>query len=325
MMSDPETLEPQAAQAIDAEASVLMKHGIRLLADAGSASEALACFDAALELRRRLPVNTSPNLRYGLAACWLNRAEALMRMGDDSRRLLALQAHDEAIRLLADLPLVEDVRFARRLAIAHQNRGLALQADAASFGEAIAAFSSAIAVLERDEAAPIPDRPYLLAAAWTNLANAWVSRPATDESTHLAADTARRAIALVAGLEAADADAAEVGLKARHVLCQILARRLSQPGGGATRADLDEATDAVDDGLTLARGWEREGITRFRGIAYDLFRFGARVYAAYQPQFLNEFVLDNTDPAHSSAGYVESEEMRSAAEEALELAPDPAQ
>ena len=28
----------------------------------------------------------------------------------------------------------------------------------------------------------------------------------------------------------------------------------------------------------------------------DLFRFGARVYARYQPQFLNEFVLDNLDP-----------------------------
>ena len=42
-------------------------------------------------------------------------------------------------------------------------------------------------------------------------------------------------------------------------------------------------------------------------------------YAHYQPQFLDEFVLDNTNPAHSSIEYVGSIEMRSAAREALEL------
>ena len=36
----------------------------------------------------------------------------------------------------------------------------------------------------------------------------------------------------------------------------------------------------ADDGLVLARRWEQKGVARFRGIAYDLFRFGARVYAS---------------------------------------------
>ena len=66
-------------------------------------------------------------------------------------------------------------------------------------------------------------------------------------------------------------------------------------------------TDAVDDGLTLARRWEQAGVARFRDIAYDLFRFGARVYAVYQPQFLNEFVLDNLEPTRPSADYVGSD------------------
>ena len=84
--------------------------------------------------------------------------------------------------------------------------------------------------------------------------------------------------------------------------------------------DVHEATDVADDGLVLARRWEHRGVDRFRGIAYDLFRFGARVYARYQPQFLNEFVHDNLDPSQSSAGYADCVEMRGAAQEALAIA-----
>jgi hypothetical protein len=50
-----------------------------------------------------------------------------------------------------------------------------------------------------------------------------------------------------------------------------------------------------------------------------MFRFGARVYAAFQPHFVAEFVLDNTDPGQSSPGYADSAEMRAAAAEALAL------
>ena len=144
---------------------------------------------------------------------------------------------------------------------------------------------------------------------------------ATEESGSLAREAALRAIALVSGLEEENVDAAEAGLKARHVLCQSLVERLS-PAATSDRTVLDhvhEATDAVDAGLELARRWERKGVTRFRSVAYDLFRFGARVYARYQPQFLEEFVLDNIDPARSSLDYVESAEMRSAVREARGL------
>jgi hypothetical protein len=282
-----------------------------------SVTEALVCFDRALELRRRLPIDAVPVLRYGLAACWLNRADALVRLGDAAQIPVALRAYDEGIALLRGLPLREDARFPRRLAMAYQNRGLALPAHGRPVGaEAVVAFTDAITILEHDQAALIPDRQYLLAAVWMNLANARASE-ATAESESLARDAALRAIALVTDLEMNDADAAEVGLKARHVLCQTIATRLSP----ATTSDepipddVHEATDLVDDGLGLARRWEQEGVTRFRGIAYDLFRFGARVYERYQPQFLNEFVLDNIDPAQSSSDYVESAEMRSAVQE----------
>src|SRR5690348_13469524 len=70
--------------------------------------------------------------------------------------------------------------------------------------------------------------------------------------------------------------------------------------------DVHDATDLVDEGLSLVRCWEQRGLTHFRGLAGDLFRFGARVYGGYQPHFLSEFVRENMDPRRSSRDYVES-------------------
>lgn len=288
-------------QAIDAQASVLMKRGIGLLAAnrPDSAAQALVLFDSALELRRRLPVETVPLFAYGLAACWLNRAEVLMRLpsADGGNAVAALHAYDEAIRLLRNLPFDENAKIPRRLAIAYQNRGLALQFQGRSGIAAVCtAFFDAIAVLDHAESALIPDRQYLQGAVWSNLANTWAC--ASDAgSLALARNAARRAIALVSDLEMNDANAAEVGLKARHVLCQTVALTLSQ---GTTKGETDldtvhEATDAADDGLALARYWEQKGVARFRDIACDLFRFGALVYARFQPHFVDEFVGDNLD------------------------------
>jgi hypothetical protein len=152
-----------------------------------------------------------------------------------------------------------------------------------------------------------------------NLASALASQ-ATAGAGSLACDAALRTMALVADLEREDADATEVGLRARHVLCQALSARLSKNAGNDSLPDeVHEATDIVDDALVLVRRWEQKGEPRFRDVAYDLFRFGARVYGRYQPQFPNEFVFDNIDPGQSSPDYVESAEMRSAALEALEL------
>ena len=83
--------------------------------------------------------------------------------------------------------------------------------------------------------------------------------------------------------------------------------------------DLHEATDAVDDGLRLVWDWERRGNGEFRALARDLLRFGARIYAAYQPQHLEEFLSENVDHALSSPGYVSSDEIRSAVNEARQL------
>lgn len=301
MRPDLDDLSLSESHAIDAQASALMKRGICLLATdrTDSSAAALALFDSALELRRRLPIQTVPRFALGLAACWLNRADALMRLpsAGGAHAAAALGAYDEAIRLLQNPPLQENANFRRRLAIAHQNRGLALHAqDGSDIARASTAFSEAIAILDHAESALIPDRQYLLGTVCSNLANLCASR-SDAKSVAIARGSARRAIALVLDREVSHADAAEVGLKARHALCRTVALILSQAiVKGATDLDaVHEATDAAEDGLDLARRWKQKGVHRFRDIACDLFHFGSLVYAEFQPHFLDEFVGDNLD------------------------------
>jgi tetratricopeptide (TPR) repeat protein len=315
---------PPDIDAVNAQASVWMKRGLALLDARSPASltEAIACFDRAIDLRRRLPLDAMPALRYGLAAGWLNRGDALTRLGGDDDLAAALAAFDEALRLLDGLPLDDDPRVRRRVAIAWHNRGLALQAEGgARLADARQAFERARDLLEDPRAAVIPDRALLLATAWTNLANAWLGDESVD-AMYRAKDGAERAMAIVDPAAVhADLAVAEIAIKARHVLCQAIALVLSETDvdEAATRRHVHAATDAVDDGLAIARQWEQRGVDRFRGLAYDLVRFGARVYSLYQPQFLNEFVIENLDPAHSSGAYVGSPEMRAAALESLWL------
>jgi hypothetical protein len=312
--------------AINAEASALMKRGIGLLQDGTHESvlEALRCFDEALVLRRRVPPGHAPFQGYLLAACLLNRADALVRLGGEAPLGHALLAYEEGIEVLRALPLSDDPRFPRRLAMAHQNRGLALQLrrTAADLAAAAGAFTEAIAVLDHERSAAIPDREYLRGVVWLNLANLEAARnePGSQDRSR---DAATWALAYVASLEDTDPEAAEAGLRARHVLCQSCAIALSQPAaaGETMPEDVHDATDAVDEGLALVRRWEQRGVMRFRPLAFDLFRFGARVYARFQPQFLVEFVEENMDPDQSSSGYVESGEMQWAAQEALSLLP----
>ena len=289
-------LSPAEVQGIDAQASALMKRGIRLMSEESrdAVIEALACFDRALELRSCLPIERDPILKYGLSACWLNRADALVRLDSPNELKTALQAYDAGIKLLRGLSLREDPRFPRRLAIALQNRGLALQAlnDPPS-NQVVTAFTNAIEVLDDETAEFITDRSRLLSTVWANLAMARVSAP-DEESQTSAREAALRAIALVAGLEEEDADLAEVGLKARRVLCQILAAKLSlAPPTNGMPDDVHDATDLADDGLALIRRWEQRGVLRFESLENDLFRFGALVYERYQPQFLNEYLRDH--------------------------------
>ena len=318
------TVTEAEVETINAEASVLMKRGIAFLDEPRreAAIDAMHCFDEALELRRRIPPDHSPFQGYLLAACLLNRGDALVRMGDVGPVATALASYDEAIAVLRQLPLAEDPRYPRRLALGFQNRGLALQARGRD-GDgdlAAASFAEALAVLDQEYSVGIEDRAYVRGVVHLNLANLHAARQSEDAPVG-ARHAAMRALESLAGLETTDPNAAAAGLQARHVLCRVCAFRLSQTVDDEMPEDVHEATDAVDDGLELVRAWEQRGVPHFRPLAYDLFRFGARVYARFQPQFLDEFIADNMNAAGSSAEYVESPEMVMAAHEARLLIP----
>jgi hypothetical protein len=126
---------------------------------------------------------------------------------------------------------------------------------------------------------------------------------------------------LVAGTEEEEILAAETGLKARSIICQAIALQLAD-GAAASGELVDVATDAVDEGMKLARHWEARGEWRFHDLAGELFRFGARVYQMHQPHFLSEFLLENLDPSQSSDAFPVDAEMHAAAGEAIVRALD---
>lgn len=309
----------QNPDAANKQASVWMKRGIALLDTNApkNLAEAVGWFDKAIELRRALPLAKNPMFPYGLAAGWMNRGDALTRIGGAKNLAEALSSYDEALALLKHLPLNENPLFRRRLAIAWQNRGLVLQKQNA-LAEAARSFENAIVVLQNERAAEISDRNQILAVVWMNRANALISQ----KNNSLAAEAriaAKETLSLVSQIEEKELHAAEAGFKARHILCQAVARLLTEKNLADSEKEnfVAEATDAVDEGMTLARKWEFQGAQQFRPLAQELFRFGARIYQIYQPHFLNEFLLENFDPTQSPNTFVENPEMRAAALESL--------
>lgn len=269
-----------------------MKQGIALLEERrpGAAAEALEFFNRALQLRIELPVGDDPFQAYLLAACWLNRGDALMQLAEADKVPAAINSYDEGIAAMSSVPLDDDPRYPRRLGMGLQNRGIALMAHGGRINEALDSFEQSLDMLESDAASPLADRDYLLAGVWANIAIARAAE-GTPEADTLARAAALRAIGLVGNLERDDFPSAEVGLKARYVLCQVIAGSLPVAGVAAgTMPDaVHEATDHAEAGLALAKRWEEKGELRFWPLAHDLYRFAEAIYERYQPRFLAEF------------------------------------
>lgn len=318
------TLSPEAlaaAQLLDQRANSRLLRGLALLEESTPASlrEAVRCFDDAIELRRELPFAENCWFRYGLIAGWMNRGDALTRLGSADELSEALRSYDEAFTHLHELPMCESPLFVKRLAIAWLNRGFTLMKRATP-GDVVAAvesFREAIAAAQNFFAANPVEGGVLLAGAWMNLGNASIQLSPPNASN--ARNATRDVLKLCSPLEQSDASVAEIGFKARHILCQALAHLLTAQELSSAQRDglLAEAADAVDDGMALARHWEIRGAIQFRTQAADLFRFGCRVYQSHQPHFLTEFLLENLDPAHSDGAFAASLQMRASARDAL--------
>lgn len=273
----------QTPDLINAQASTWMKRGIALLTKntAEALRESLDCFDAAISLRRALPLRESAWYRYVLAAGWMNRGDALTRLHflDD-----AVDSYDEALVLLQTLDLGENPLFRKRLALAWMNRGVTRQKQ-----------ESPAALISFENALAIAAEPSLRAASLTNLGNALLQFNSTDLPK--TRDAFREALRLLADKELTDIDAAKTGLNARRGICRVIAFQLAD----AKTPDPDlvsDATDAAEEALRLIRHWQQRGEIRFRELALEMIHFGARAYQLYQPQFLTEFLTEML-PGHS--------------------------
>ncbi|PTY05980.1 hypothetical protein DB346_01025 [Verrucomicrobia bacterium LW23] len=301
---------------IHEEASAITRKGIALLdlhpqgqaltpERIESLHEAIRCFDIAIQLRNGLPLGESSWYRYGLIAGWLNRGDAHTRLGSAQHLENALLAYDEALALLHDLPLAENPLFPRRVAIAHINRGFALQSQAdqakalpSRHAEISAlasdSFRAALAALSRPEAAAVDDRLLLSLGAAANLSVSLLSVTRCDYAREALA-VCQNALESGRSLETEDIAIALHTMKLRHLLCQALAVLDADPIA-RTRTEHEWAaltTNAIDEGLALSRHWEALGDARLRPLSQELFRFGCRVYSRHLPQFLAEFVMDN--------------------------------
>jgi hypothetical protein len=304
----------------NAMASGWMKRGIALLNENNTASltASLHWFEGAIELRLTLPLQENSWYRYVLAAGWMNRGDVLTRLGSTENLAEAVRSYDEALTLLRTLELESNPLFRKRLALAWMNRGLTLQEQGTSVSlrAALASLNEAIAVLRDPLALEFPEYRPILACGLTNRGSALlrITPPAPD----LARESVDRALALIAPAEEQEILAAETGLKARHILCRAIASQLANRESKIPPEDLvAAATDAVDDGMKLARNWEARGEHRFRDLAGELFRFGARAYQMHQLHFLTEFLLENLDPSHSHDAFPADPKMLAAAGEAI--------
>ena len=281
-------------------ASSWMHRGIDLLNSDNPVhlKEAVNCFDQAIALRNTPSSGENPRARYLLAGGWVNRGDALACLGGKEDLAEAFASYDKALVLLRTLPLGDDPQYPRRLAIAWINQGTAWEKSDAAVARTNSArcYREALAVLAGSPAAAIADLTFLRAGAQINLASALLNE--ADPPAAEARALAHQALALVEPAERNDAPAADFSFRARHVLCRAIAME-SRDGKAVPPELIMAATDAVDEGLALARSWESRGETGFRSLADDLFRFGCLVYQAGPPHFLVEFILESLDPARS--------------------------
>lgn len=309
----------------NAVAKIWMKRGIALLSASNPEvlPDALHCFDQALAIRRELPFAESAWFRWLLTACWMNRGDVLTRLGKPADLTAAVQSFDEAIVHLQHLPLEADSQYRGRLALGWMNRSLALRAQATpeSLHAALLSLDHGKAVIEESVQVGLPVNTALLPTLLINRAALLleVSPPRMLEALQVAEET----LILCLPQEQLTLQAAEIGLKARHIFCHAVAMLLDTPPVDTTRADdwIIQATDKVDEAMRLTARWESQKESGpFHALRHELFRYGCNLLLAYQPHFMAEFLLDVLDPDQNSPLLAKATDLYQAGLEALNLA-----
>lgn len=313
-------------------ANGISQRGIVLLSanDVSLLPEALWCFEKAIVLRRDLPLDDNPWFRWGLSAGWMNRGDVLTRMERPELLDEAVRSYDEAIRHLELMPPQENDGVpgphphpGGRHALAWMNRAITLRAQGTpeSQAEALRSLERARHLLEAHATAAAPLNTVMLATLEVNRAALLLEMAPPRMLEALKA--AEEALSLCDTEHAkCDAESAEVGLKARHVHCHAVAMLLESPPVDARFADgwIMEATERVEEAMALAARWKGQ-MEVFEALRLELFHYGCRIYLAYQPHFMAEFLLDVLDPERGSPLHsCQVEDMHAAGLEALAMA-----
>lgn len=263
---------------------------------AGALEAAIAAIDRGIT---SAIIDRDPEGRRRFAVAWMNRGNVLQRLPVPDAAQQAVEAYDVAISVLETLDVASDPALRNTLGAAWMNRGRALQLgrDRDRLLAAIASHEQAISWLASLPRTESPAYGRNLAGAWLNLADARLGL-ATAEADALALTAARAAVALTPCDAHTSLELADLGLKTRRALVEAIGRLLVRCSEGAGQRELaDEAADAIDAGLALARGWEQRGVKALRSLALRLFRAGAQLQRIHQPHFLAEFLLENAGPA----------------------------
>lgn len=285
----------------------------------GALEEALKGYDEAIGILSAWPGPPPAGVCRDLGVAWMNRGNVLQRQEHPTALTDADAAYDRAIALLSLLPAAADPVFGNSLGAAWLNRGRALhrRGTPESIAAAVDAYANSIDVLR---ALPLDANPWFrinLAGAWMNKANVLMGLGDPNRVSE-ARSAAKESLALVVTGEQAEPIFADIGLKARRVQCDALGQLLVTPDPLNDVVELTaEASDTVDDGLTLVRHWEQKGLAGFRPLGLRLFLFGARLYARHQPQFVAEFLLENLDPETTPGAFAGVEEFHRVAAEAI--------
>lgn len=276
-----------------ADSDLLLRQG-QALESEGRLDAALTCYERARSILENVE---SPTAGRSLGVICMNRGSVLSRMGA-LQFSAALDAYDEAIALKRR----SGAEDAISLAAALMNRGLLLHRlhGTREAAAALAAYGEAIALLRpRLPSARTPWIKRNLAGTLLNRANLLLDLAAFDD----AYAAAREMLALAAATERAEIVDADLALKARRALCDVLGQRLVAQDADQ-EALAHEAADFVDEALELARHWQAAGRDCFRPVARRLFYFGAQLYRLHQPHFLAEFIQENLVAIHADAEFL---------------------
>jgi len=266
-------------------------------------SSALKSFDKAIELRGKIgsPRN---EVRWGQSAAWINRGEALEKMGGEENIREAVVANQQAAECLANFDLDQVPAFRSRMALTWMNRGelLATISERGWGDEAAdcqAAYGTAVKILQEGRNAESPESQRLLAVC---LANCSRARLRLRDFGSAGIDEARKGLDLIVAQRAGNEDdpaLLHLEMTLRATLCRTMALAAD---AGTTGIDTDLVTDEVEAALAVVAGTGDMVKVIPVPLVAELFGCGAEVYARFQPEFLAEYLLEYLDPAAAPAG-----------------------